>query len=155
MNADPLVMEHFPHPLTRSQSDAFADAIQQRWSDQGLGLFAVEVRGGPEFIGYVGLDRPSFEAHFTPAVEIGWRLAADHWGNGYATEAAEETVRFAFEDLGLTELVSFATPQNVRSRAVMERIGMTHDPVDDFDHPRFPDDDRIRRHVLYRLPRPA
>ena len=151
MNADPVVMEHYRRPLTRRESDAFADWIEERWADDGIGLFAVEVKGGPPFVGYVGLDRPTLDAPFMPAVEIGWRLAADHWGHGYATEAARETVRFAFDDVGLDELVSFTTPQNVRSRAVMQRIGMTHDPTDDFDHPRFMDDERLRRHVLYRI----
>ena len=155
MNADPVVMEHFRAPLSAAESEAFADAIEQKWADQGFGLFAVEIRGGAPFVGYVGLDRPSFEASFMPAVEIGWRLAAEHWGHGYATEAAMETARFAFDDLGLDRLVSFTVPENVRSRRVMERIGMTHDPADDFDHPRFPDDERMRRHVLYRLSAPS
>ena len=154
MNADPVVMEHFPGPLSRQESDAFVDAIGRKWRDQGFGLFAVEVRDGPPFIGYVGLDRPSFQAPFLPAVEVGWRLAPDHWGHGFATEAARETVRYAFEDVGLIELVSFTTPQNTRSRAVMERIGMTRNPEEDFDHPRVLDDDRLRRHVLYRLRAP-
>ena len=153
MNADPVVMEHYLRPLTADESNAFVDWIEQRWADDGMGLFAVEVKDGPPFIGYVGLDRPTFEAPFMPAVEIGWRLGADHWGRGFATEAATETVRFAFDDVGLSELVSFTTPQNVRSRSVMERIGMTHDPADDFDHPRFMDDNRPRRHVLYRIER--
>jgi RimJ/RimL family protein N-acetyltransferase len=151
INADPRVMEHFPRPITADESDAFADRIEQLMDDDGYGLWAVEVRGGESFIGYVGLSQPSFTAHFTPAVEVGWRLAAGHWGMGYATEAARAAVAFGFSDLRLDEIVSFAVPQNVRSRAVMERLGMTHDPSDDFDHPRFLDDDRMRRHVLYRL----
>ena len=92
--------------------------------------------GVAPFIGFVGLVVPAFEAHFTPCVEIGWRLAAEHWGQGYATEAALASARHAFDDVGLEQLVSFTTPQNVRSRAVMRRIGMTHDEADDFDHPR-------------------
>ena len=103
------------------------------------------------FIGFVGLSVPAFEAHFTPCVEIGWRLAAEHWGHGYATEAALASARFAFDDLEMTQLVSFTTPQNVRSQAVMRRIGMTHDEAEDFDHPRLPPGHRLRRHVLYRL----
>ena len=105
------------------------------------------------FIGFTGLSAPSFEAPFTPAVEVGWRLAPDAWGNGFATEAAEAALRFGFETIGLDEIVSFTVPANVRSRAVMERLGMTHDLADDFDHPRFPEGHRLRRHVLYRLDR--
>ncbi len=107
--------------------------------------------GVAPFIGFVGLVVPAFEAHFTPCVEIGWRLAAEHWGQGYASEAARAAAGHAFGELGLEQLVSFTTPANVRSQAVMRRIGMTHDPVDDFDHPRFPSGHRLCRHVLYRL----
>ncbi len=101
----------------------------------------------------MGLNEPMFEAHFTPAVEVGWRLALHHWGNGYATEAAQAAVAFGFEELGLDEIVSFTTVRNAPSRRVMERLGMTHDPLDDFDHPRLAGDDPTRRHVLYRLRR--
>lgn len=153
INADPAVMEHFPGVLTRSESDAFVDHIEAGFARDGYGLWAVEVVGKASFIGFVGLEPPSFEAHFTPAVEIGWRLGKEHWGRGYATEAAREALRYGFEEAGLDQIVSFAVPQNLRSRRVMERIGMTHDPADDFDHPRFPDDARLRRHVLYRLDR--
>lgn len=153
MNADPLVMEHFPSTLTRDESDAFADRIAAGLERDGYGLWAVEVREGAPFIGYVGLAVPTFEAAFTPAIEVGWRLGVSYWGRGYATEAAAESLRFAFEALGLDEVVSFTVPQNTRSRAVMERIGMTRAETDDFDHPRFPDDDRLRRHVLYRIDR--
>ena len=153
INADPRVMEHFPGPLTRAESDAFVDRIDAAIAIDGWGLWAVEVRDGARFIGYVGLAVPSFEAHFTPAVEIGWRLAAEHWGNGYATEAASAAATFAFEGVGLDALVSFTAPANVRSRAVMERIGMTHDRAGDFDHPRIAAGHRLQRHVLYRLAR--
>lgn len=153
LNADPVVMEHFPGTLARAESESFANRIAADFARHGAGLWAVEVKEGAPFIGYVGLARPRFLAHFTPAVEIGWRLARDQWGHGYATEAASRCLPVAFDDLGLDELVSFTTPQNVRSRRVMERIGMTHNPNDDFDHPQFPDDARLRRHVLYRLSR--
>jgi ribosomal-protein-alanine N-acetyltransferase len=153
LNADPAVMEHFPAILTATESDALADRIEALFDRDGFGLWAVEVIGGAPFIGFVGLARPAFEAHFTPAVEVGWRLAAQQWGKGYATEAALATLRCGFDEHDLTEIVSFTTPQNLRSRAVMERLGMRHDPADDFDHPRFLDDDRLRRHVLYRLSR--
>lgn len=151
MNADPVVMEHFPSVLTRSESDGFADRIEDGFATDGFGLWAVEIPGQASFIGFVGLSRPSFEAHFIPAVEVGWRLDRSHWGCGYATEAANACVDFAFSSLGLDDVVSFTVPQNRRSRRVMERIGMTHDPSDDFDHPRFPHDPRLKRHVLYRL----
>ncbi len=150
MTADPAVMEHFPATMTREQSDAFVDRIEAPMAADGWGLWAVEVVGGDRFIGYVGLARPGFEAHFTPAVEVGWRLAATAWGHGYATEAASEALRFAFDELALDEVVSFTIVGNVRSRAVMERLGMTHDPADDFDHPNLPEWPQ-RRHVLYRI----
>ena len=152
LNSDPDVMRHFPGRMTASESDAFAAMVEATLAEQGWGLWAVEVVDGAPFIGFVGLNRPSFEAHFMPAVEIGWRLARPHWGNGYATEAAVAATAFGFDALGLDEIVSFAVPANERSRKVMERLGMTRDPTEDFDHPRVPEGP-IRRHVLYRLPR--
>ena len=153
LNADPRVMEHLPAPLTRRHSDALARRCERHFSLHGFGPWAVEVPGVAPFIGFVGLVVPAFEAHFTPSVEIGWRLAAEHWGRGYATEAALASAAHAFDAAGLEELVSFTTPANVRSQAVMQRIGMTHDPADDFDHPRFPPGHRLSRHVLYRMRR--
>jgi RimJ/RimL family protein N-acetyltransferase len=150
LNADPEVMRHFPERLSREQSDAFADTIEAGFEERGWGLWALEVDGA--FIGYTGLQPVSFDAHFTPAVEIGWRLARGAWGHGYASEAARSASAFAFAELELDELVSFTVPGNERSRAVMERIGMTHDPAGDFDHPRLPEGHEMRRHVLYRLP---
>jgi len=152
LNSDPEVMRHFTAALTRSESDAFAALVEATIAEQGWGLWAVEVVDGPRFIGFVGLNRPSFEAHFMPAVEIGWRLARPYWSNGYATEAASAAAAFGFDELRLDEIVSFTVPANERSRRVMERLGMTHDPAEDFDHPRVPEGP-IRRHVLYRLPR--
>jgi ribosomal-protein-alanine N-acetyltransferase len=154
MNADPEVMEHFPKTATRQESDEFVDRIVSGWGEHGLGLWAVDAPGAG-FIGYVGLSVPRFEAHFTPAVEVGWRLARHAWGHGYASEAARAALRYGFEERSLPEIVSFTTVANARSRAVMERIGMTRDPADDFDHPALPDDSPIRRHVLYRLSRAA
>lgn len=151
LNADPDVMEHFPSLLDRSESDAFADRIAAHFHDHGMGLWAVEVRDGPPFIGFVGLSKVTFDAPFTPAVEIGWRLARAAWGHGYATEAAREVCREAFLDLHLPALVSFTATANRRSRAVMERLGMRRDPAEDFDHPKLPDGHRLQRHVLYRL----
>jgi ribosomal-protein-alanine N-acetyltransferase len=147
-------MEHFPGTMTRAESDAHVDAIVEHFAARGYGLWAVEVPGEAEFIGFVGLSVPRFQAHFTPAVEVGWRLATFAWGRGYATEAAREALRFGFEEAGLAEIVSFTAPVNERSRAVMRRIGMTHDPAGDFDHPALPPGHRLRRHVLYRLSSP-
>jgi ribosomal-protein-alanine N-acetyltransferase len=128
------------------------DKIAAGFDERGYGLWAVEVAESGDFIGFTGLSVPRFPAHFMPAVEIGWRLARSAWGHGYASEAARRALEFGFEDLGLPEIVSFTATGNLRSRAVMARIGMTHDPVDDFDHPLVPEGSRLRRHVLYRLP---
>ena len=143
LNADPVVMEHFPSTMTREESDAFADYNIATIAERGWGLWAVDP--GTGFIGFVGLNEPRFR----PGVEIGWRLARDAWGHGYATEAARAVLAFAFDELGLDEVISFTSTTNVRSQRVMERIGMTHDPADDFDHPNVADE-RLRRHVLYR-----
>lgn len=151
LNADPEVMEHFPDPLTREQSDALADVIEARFEEQGFGLWALEVAGSGRFIGFAGLSVPRFEAHFTPAVEIGWRLARSAWGRGYATEAAGRALVHAFEEAGLAEVVSFTTVGNLRSQAVMWRIGMRHDPGGDFDHPAIAEGHPLRRHVLWRI----
>jgi RimJ/RimL family protein N-acetyltransferase len=151
LNADPVVMEHFPAPFDRAASDALVDRIEADFERLGFGLWAVEVVDGAWFVGFVGLAEPTFDAHFTPAVEIGWRLDRTAWGQGFATEAARAVLEFAFLEVGLDEIVSFAIPANVRSWRVMERIGMTHDPRDDFDHPRFPPGHKCCRHVLYRV----
>ena len=155
LNADPLVMEHFTSTLTRSQSDDFVDRITACFEEHDYGLWALEVLETGEFIGYTGLWPAAFEAHFTPAVEVGWRLAQHAWGKGYAPEAAQAAVADAFERLGLDEIVSFTSTTNTSSQRVMEKLGMTHDPAEDFDHPNVPAGHRIRRHVLYRLPRPV
>jgi ribosomal-protein-alanine N-acetyltransferase len=153
LNADARVMEFFPKPLTRAESDTAARRNAEHFERHGFGKWAVEVRSGPPFVGYVGLAVPAFEAHFTPCVEIGWRLAAEHWGKGYATEAARAVLAVAFGTIGLEEVVSFTVPDNVRSRRVMERIGMARSPADDFDHPDLPVEHALRRHVLYRIRR--
>ncbi|TDC64749.1 N-acetyltransferase [Actinomadura sp. GC306] len=150
LNADPRVMEHFPARLTRAESDALITSIEARFAEDGFGFWALEVAGTGEFIGFTGISAVRFPAPFTPAVEIGWRLARSVWGHGYASEAARRALRFAF-DAGLDEVVSFTAVANVRSQAVMERIGMTRDPADDFDHPLVPDGHRLKRHVLYRV----
>jgi RimJ/RimL family protein N-acetyltransferase len=153
LNADARVMEHFPNALTRGESDELVDRFGQRWDEDGLGLWAVERRDDGAFLGFTGLAPPRFEADFTPCVEVGWRLAAEAWGHGYATEAARAALAFGFEVRGLSEILSWTVPANLRSRAVMERIGMTHDPADDFDHPSIAVGSPLRRHVLYRLSR--
>src|SRR6266550_6869146 len=155
MNADPAVMEYFPAPLSREESDALATRIEAHFDRHGFGLWAVEIPGVAPFAGFVGLSVPAFNAHFTPCVEIGWRLAVEQWGRGYATEAARAVLTFGFESLGLSEIVSFTVPGNLPSRRVMERIGMAHDPADDFDLPTPPEGHPFRRHVLYRMAKPA
>ncbi len=154
LNADPAVTEYLQGQMTWEASDAFVDRIEAQWDAAGWGLWAVEVPGVSDFIGYVGLW-PADYVFGTPMVEVGWRLAHAHWGNGYATEAAREALRFGFEEVGLEEIVSFTVPQNVRSRRVMERIGLVRDPADDFDHPRVdpPAYPQLVRHVLYRISR--
>jgi RimJ/RimL family protein N-acetyltransferase len=153
MNADPETMRYFPAPQSREQSDALAARARRQIDEEGWGLWAVEVQDGPSFIGFVGLSRPSFEEHFAPAVEVGWRLAREHWGNGYATEAAQDALAYGFEELGLDEIVSFTSTLNEPSWRVMQRLGMRHDPADDFEHPRIDVGHPLRPHVLYRLAR--
>jgi RimJ/RimL family protein N-acetyltransferase len=151
MNADAEVMAHYPRTLSRAESDASARRIRDGLATRSFGLWAVEIPGGVPFIGYVGLAEPGFSAHFTPCHEIGWRLARPHWGMGYASEAAAAVRDFAFEALGLEALVSFTIPANLRSRRVMERIGMRRDEPGDFQHPGLPMGHPMRPHVLYRL----
>jgi RimJ/RimL family protein N-acetyltransferase len=150
LNADPKVMEFLPKPLDRGESDALAARIRDHFTRRDFGLWAVEVPGVADFIGCVGLSVPEFHAHFTPCVEVGWRLAHAHWSQGYATEAAGAALDFGFRRLGLEEIVAFTVPANRRSRGVMERIGMNWTPIDDFDHPALPEGHPLRRHVLYR-----
>lgn len=153
LNADPEVMRHFPSVLTLKQTEELIQRIRGGFDQRGWGLWALEVDG--QFIGFTGLSVPAFDAHFTPCVEVGWRLARAAWGQGYASEAARLAVGYGFEQLGLAEIVSFTAVANQRSRAVMERLGMTNDAADDFDHPRIEAGHPIQRHVLYRLPRAA
>ena len=160
LNDDPAVMEFMPRRLPRDESDATAARIQAVIEERGWGFWAVEVKAGEggganaaAFIGFVGLSVPSFSAHFTPCVEIGWRLLKEHWGAGYASEAAAACLRFGFERLKLQQIVAFTVPLNKRSIGVMERIGMSRDPADDFDHPKLPPGHPLQRHVLYRINR--
>ncbi len=151
MNADPRVMEHYPSTLTRAESDAGALRVKTRIEENGWGLWAMELRETGEFVGFTGLQRPPFEAHFTPCVEIGWRVAHAHWGRGLAPEAARAALAFGFETLALGEIVAMTATSNLKSMRVMEKLGMTRDPADDFDIPVLPEGHRLRRHVLYRL----
>jgi RimJ/RimL family protein N-acetyltransferase len=151
LNADPRVMEFFPALLTPQESDDLIARIEQHFDRHNFGVYAAELIETQAFIGFIGLNIPSFEAPFMPAVEIGWRLACDAWGRGLATEGARAVVHHAFETLQLPSLVSFTVPANLRSRRVMGKIGMVHNPVDDFDHPNLPEGHPLRRHVLYRL----
>jgi len=153
LNADPVVMEHFVRTAAREESD---DAVRQFQSDldvRGYGLWALEVKASGEFVGFTGLALQTFPAHFTPAVEVGWRLAHDAWGHGYATEAARAALAVGFDEHDLDEIVSMTATTNLRSQRVMQRLGMTRDPADDFDNPKVPEGHRIRRHVLYRITR--
>jgi RimJ/RimL family protein N-acetyltransferase len=154
MSADPAVME-FLRPLTGADACAtWAARLQAHWHDHGFGRWAVELPGEARFIGVVGLAFIPYQAHFTPAVEIAWRLARVDWGRGYATEAAWAALDYGFDELGLDEIVAVTVPANRRSRQVMERLGMTRDPADDYDHPLVPEGP-LRRHVLYRLRNPT
>jgi RimJ/RimL family protein N-acetyltransferase len=153
LNSDSRVMEFMPACMTRPESDQLFERIEEHFRKREFGLYAAELRQDRTFIGFIGLSVPSFEASFTPCVEIGWRLSADHWGCGLATEGALAVVKHAFGELGLDEIASFTVPENVRSRRVMEKIGMTHDASEDFDHPNLPEGHPLRRHVLYRLRR--
>lgn len=151
LNADPEVMAYFPAPLDRAASDALVDRIEAGFTDHGFGMWALESLAEGSFVGFTGLAVPSFSAPFTPAVEVGWRLARPAWGHGFATEAATAALDFGFDRIGLTEIVSFTAAVNERSRAVMGRLGMAYDARDDFDHPGLPDGHPLRRHVLYRM----
>jgi RimJ/RimL family protein N-acetyltransferase len=151
LNADAATMEFMPRCLTRAESDELARLAQSNIGRRGWGLWALEVQESQEFIGCVGLTMPAFRAHFTPCIACDWRLKRASWGRGYATEAARECLRFAFENLVLPEVLAFTVPANARSRAVMERLGMSRDLAGDFEHPRLPPGHALRHHVLYRL----
>ncbi|HEY9756990.1 MAG TPA: GNAT family N-acetyltransferase [Oculatellaceae cyanobacterium] len=150
MNACPEVMRHFPKMLSVEESNSFVGHMTREFEEENLGLWAVEILGSEQFIGFVGLHKPTFDAHFTPCVEVGWRLSKDFWGRGYATEAAQSAMADGYQRLGLQEIVSMTSIHNVNSMKVMERLGMTRNPDDDFLHPRIPVGDWLSQHVLYR-----
>lgn len=151
LNADVRVMEFMPGPLDAEASDAMMDRLKQHFDQHLFGVFVAELRESRSFVGFIGLGVPDFDAAFMPAVEIAWRLAAEHWGRGLATEGAHEVLRYGFEEVGLSSVVSFTVPSNVRSRRVMEKLGMVHDTEGDFKHPRLPVGHVLRDHVLYRI----
>jgi RimJ/RimL family protein N-acetyltransferase len=155
LSADPQVMEYFPRPLSRDESDASAGRFRDHFAAHGFGMWVVEVPGVAPFIGFVGLCWVPFEAAFTPAVEIGWRLAVEHWGLGYAAEAAQAALAAGFEQAGLDEVVSMAAPENLRSLSIMEKLGMQRTPADDFFHPWVAPGQRYPSRVLYRISRAA
>ena len=154
MSADPVVMEYLLPLSERGLSaDTWVARKRAHWEEHGFGQWVVELPGEASFIGVVGLETVSYDAHFTPAVEVAWRLVRAYWGRGYATEAAKAALDYGFGEVGLGEIVALTVPANQRSRRVMERLGMTRSPQDDFDHPRLPEGP-LRRHVLYRLRNP-
>lgn len=153
LNADPRVREYFPGILTGEESNNIVMLFNEHIEKFGYGFWAASLIDNDEFIGFIGLQNVTFEAPFSPAVEIGWRLAHHNWGKGYATEGARAALHYGFEKLNLDEIVSFTAVQNTRSRHVMEKIGMTHNQADDFDHPKLVDGHPLKKHVLYRIKR--
>jgi RimJ/RimL family protein N-acetyltransferase len=151
INADPLVMEYYPAVLSRVRSDALIERFEAGFEEHGYGLWAVELPGERPLAGYVGLFSVEIDVAFAPAVELGWRLARECWGRGIASEAAGASIAFAFEELGLDELIAYTAVVNRRSRQLMERLGMTRDPAEDFRHPSREVNGRLAPHVLYRL----
>jgi 3-dehydroquinate dehydratase/shikimate dehydrogenase len=153
LNANPQTMEFLVNPLTPEESIVRLDLYTQHLNNHGWGLWAVSAPGVSDFMGWIGLWPISFDAHFTPAIEVGWRLLPEFWGQGYATEGAKASLQYGFDTLHLDEIVSITVPSNIRSKRVMEKLGMHTEPKDDFDHPKVPEGHSLRKHVLYRLER--
>jgi ribosomal-protein-alanine N-acetyltransferase len=151
--SDPVVMQYLTPLITREASDAWIDRHHAQLAEHGFAYWAVELGETGQLVGAVGLSRVTYEAHFTPAIGVGWRLAREHWGKGYASEAAETALRYGFEELRLEEIVAVTLPANIRSQQVMRRLGMTYSPADDFDHPRWPEGHPLRRCVMCRMSR--
>jgi RimJ/RimL family protein N-acetyltransferase len=149
INQDPQVLEFLPKPLSYEETSAWVERIAQHFAEHGFGLLAASLKTG-EFIGYIGLNIPTFKAKFTPCVEIGWRLAFEFWRQGFATEGAKAVLDVAFNEIGLKEVVAFTVPANTRSIRVIEKIGMTRDFSADFRHPNLPKDHPLSLHLLYR-----
>ena len=152
LSADPAVMEFLQPATEPGAAEAWVARVRAHWRRCGFGQWVVEIPGEASLIGVVGLSTVAYDAHFTPAVEVAWRLARAQWGRGYATEAARAALDYGFDTLGLAEIVAVTVPANLRSRRVMERLGMTRAPKDDFDHPNVPEGP-LKRCVLYRLRR--
>lgn len=150
LNADPQVMEYFPSVLSSAQSDVMARRCQELIAERGWGLWAVELLSTGAFIGFVGLHTPKETLPCAPCVEVGWRLLAQYWGKGYATEAAKSALAFAFDELCVPEVVSFTSVENQRSRQVMERLGMSNSEAN-FLHPDLPAEHELAEHVLYKI----
>jgi ribosomal-protein-alanine N-acetyltransferase len=155
MSADPRVMEFFPSVVDRVRAEATAKRLRDRLDADGFGWWVLEINDRAPFAGVVALQDVSFEAPFTPALEVGWRLRCEYWGHGFATEGARAALAYAFDVLDRAEVVAMTATINTRSQRVMQRLGMTYDPRDDFDHPMLPRGDRLERHVLYRIGRDA
>ena len=153
LNEDVEVMRYMPRSLTRSESDQWVDNMEYEFERDGFGLWALELPGEASFIGFTGLNRVPFQAHFTPAVEVGWRLARAFWGYGYATEAAHAVVQAGFQKFGLKEIVAETAEENLPSRRVMSRLGMRHDREENFRHPAYAPESTLGEYVLYRLMR--
>lgn len=151
IDQDPKVCEFLPGTGNREATKAGIKRIKEHFHKHGFCLYAVELKSNNELIGFLGLNIPSFEAHFTPCVEIGWRLGSQFWDKGYATEGAKAVLDYGFKKLGLKEIVAFTVPANLRSRRVMEKIGMKRDPDGDFAHPKLPKEHPLSLHVLYRI----
>jgi len=151
LNADPRVMEFFPATLTKAETEAMIRLLEERMDLNGFGFWAAELKETQELVGFVGLNVPGIPLPFSPCVEIGWRLAHQFWGQGLAQEAARASLQYGFQRLGLNEIVAFTATDNMRSRRVMENLGMLYDPQDDFDHPKIAEGQPLRRHVLYRV----
>ncbi|MCB0379144.1 MAG: GNAT family N-acetyltransferase [Bdellovibrionales bacterium] len=151
LKSDHEVMRYFPKLLGRQESNEVAHKIINSMNQNKFGIWMVEETNHHERVGIVGLQRVNFAAHFTPAVEVGWKLARQHWGKGYATEAARKSLELGFTDFGLEEIVALTIPENQASRKVMERLGMTYNPDEDFEHPKIEPGSRCSKHVIYRI----
>ncbi|WP_119343853.1 GNAT family N-acetyltransferase [Facilibium subflavum] len=151
INQNPKVMYYFPERQSIMQTKAFIDKCMDHYKKHGFTFYALELKGTGEFIGFTGIAQVGFVSHFTPAVEIGWRLAYRHWGEGFAPEAAQAVLTLGFDCFHLPEIIAFCVKENQNSRRVMEKIGMQYDPQGDFDHPKLAQDSLLKGHVLYRL----
>lgn len=151
INSDPQVMEFMPKTLRREESNQAAERIQAHFKSHNFGLWAIELKSTHQFIGFVGLSIPTFESHFTPCVEIAWRLGKDFWGKGFATEAAKKSLEIGFTTFNLNEILAFTVLANLRSIGIMKKLGMKTNPLENFDHPKLPENSPLKKHVLYRI----